>query len=263
MPIKPLKYFKLLLLVNSLPLFSQLQVMQYPVRFSQYYNCYQVINPAHIGSYEKIDIATGDKHLLGNFSKISTYYLAASVRIDPQLGFRNNSFSAIGVFIYNDREGKYLNRTRIYATYAWHGKITKKLRVSGGFHLGAANYSVKGTPLTGDGSDIVPDGTVGVQLYSNKFHFGLSYNQLFNNSIQPLEEVAKLSSYLNFDGSLKINVSPLVLITPSYSWRIPVNNDKMLYDFTLMGSYNNIFALAIGIHDNNKIMNTFELRNKF
>jgi type IX secretion system PorP/SprF family membrane protein len=258
---KPLKYFVFILLATSLPLFSQYQVIKYPVRFSQYYNSYQIINPSFTGTYHFIDVSVGDKHQLGDLNKISTYYLSASARLDSKKKSRNSSFSALGLFVYNDHEGKYLNRTRFYASYAWHGNITHKIKVSGGFHMGAMSYSVKGTPLTGDGSDIAPDGAVGVQVYRKDFHFGFSYNQIFNNSIQPLEEIAKLSPYLNFEGSINFNTGSFVILTPSYSIRIPVIDNKNLFDITLMARFKQNIAFIIGIHDNNKMMNTVEIQS--
>jgi type IX secretion system PorP/SprF family membrane protein len=252
-----------IMLCCPITIIGQLQTIKYPVRFSQYYNCYSLINPAGSGAYNNFEIITGDKHLLGNFSKISTYYLNANIRIAGRNIRKNSSFSSLGILVYNEREGKYLNRSRFYATYAWHGYITNQLKFSGGFQIGAMNYSVKGTPLSGDGSDTAPDGIVGVWLYNKWFHLGASYNQIFNSKIQPLDEIAILSPYLNIDGSCNFSFSDVLKVSPSFLYRISTNDDLYSGDYSIMIGYKNKIATAIGIHENNRLINSFEIINIF
>jgi type IX secretion system PorP/SprF family membrane protein len=240
---------------------GQLQTNKYPVRFSQYYNCYSLINPAASGAYTNYDISVGDKHLLGNFSKVSTYYLSLNKRIALRNYRTNTSYSSLGVLFYNDREGKYLNRSRFYASYAWHGNISKKIKISAGFQMGAMNYSVKGTPLSGDGSDAAPDGNIGVWIYNHWFHMGISYNQIFNSKLQPLDEIAILSPYSNIDGNLALNISEQFSFSPSWSLRVPITDNIFYTDVTLNFCYKNKIAAIIGVHNNKQFVNSIEIRN--
>jgi hypothetical protein len=233
----------------------------YPVSFSQYFNCFSLVNPAASCSLNKYEITVGDKKFLGSFNKISTYYLNAAMRFGNN-GYRyNSSFSSAGVFVSNEQEGKYLNRCRFYAIYTWHGSLSENIKISGGFHLGAMSYLVKGTPLSGNGSDIAPDGSVGIWIYNTSFHIGASYNQIFNSKIQPLDEVAILSPYLNFDGNYEFSLSENFRLSPSFSVRKPLKDSFYLFDYTLSAGFKNVFEVATGIHDSNKLINTVEIKH--
>jgi type IX secretion system PorP/SprF family membrane protein len=235
--------------------------MKYPVRFGQYYNCFSLINPAATGAEEKAEVSVEDQNLLGDFSKVSTFYLNASIRISPNNLRMNSSFSALGVMLYNEREGKYLNRSRVYLMYAWHGYLTRTLKIAGGLQLGVMNYNVKGTPLSGDGSDIAPDGIAGLWLYSKKFHLGASYNQLFKSKLQPLNEITILQPYFNFDGSYKLDLPANFCLIPSFSMRLSPEKKGTRIDFTTQLCYKDKIALATGIHDNFRMIHSVEIRN--
>jgi hypothetical protein len=257
------KYIVFVLLLIHFQLFGQLEVPRYPVRFAQYYNNLSMTNPSLAGQNKDFEFSTGDKRLLGNLSKISTYYLNLNMRISSSRASMNAPYSAIGAFFYNDREGKYLNRTRFYLTYAWHGNITKNVKVSGGFRLGGMNYSVKGTPLSGDGSDFSSDGVIGFSVYSTWFYIGASYNQIFKSSIQPLEEVAILTPFYNISGGVNLKLSELFRIRALYSLQIPTLDEEKLSDATFVFVYHEKLEFVLGIHDNNRLVNSFGLKNIF
>ena len=239
MYIRGVKYFLLVIMFFSRILHSQEDASLYPVQFSQFYNCYPLVNPASAGTHTDYDAAMGNQKLLGNFSKISTYYLNANMRVINRRGIQNAPFSTVGTLIYNDREGKYLNRSRFYLTYVWHGHVSKNMSVSGGFHLGGMNYSVKGTEISGDGSDIVPDGMIGVQIYNKVFQAGVSYNQIFKSQVQPLEEVATLMPYLNGTISANYKINEDILFRPDFLIRVPTTNEKQkTLDLTLLPNSN-------------------------
>jgi type IX secretion system PorP/SprF family membrane protein len=252
------KIFILLISIShALFLNGQSEVVRYPVRFSQYYNSYPLLNPSAIGSLSKIELSFGNKRLLGNFSNISTYYFNANLRISPKKGI-NKPFSALGVLFYNDREGKYLNRSRFYLIYAWHGNLSQKIKFSGGFQIGGFNYAVKGTPLSGDGSDLKPDAAVGLQIYNSNFHVGISVNQVFNSKVQPLEEITILAPYLNITGDWKYKISEPLLFVPNFAVFIPLsayekNANKVLVDFNLNLTINQILFVSAGLHNNDMI----------
>lgn len=257
------KYIVFVLLLIHFQLFGQLEVPRYPVRFAQYYDNLSLINPSLAGQNKDFEFSAGDKRLLGNLNKISTYYLNLNMRISSSRASMNAPYSAIGAFFYNDREGKYLNRTRFYLTYAWHGNITKNVKVSGGFHLGGMNYSVKGTPLSGDGSDFSSDGVIGFSVYSKWFYVGASYNQIFKNTIQPLEEVSILTPFYTVSGGVNLKLSELIRIRTLYSLQIPTLDEEKLLDATFVFVYHEKFEVALGLHDNNRLVNSFGLKNIF
>ncbi len=213
------------------------------------------------GTYSDYNASMGNQRLLGSFSKISTYYFNANMRIPNNRGYQNAPYSAIGVLFYNDREGKYLNRTRMYLSYVWHAHVSKNLSISGGFHAGGMNYSVKGTDLSGDGSDIVPDGTLGFQMYNDLFFVGISYSQMFRSKVQPIEEIAHLLPYFNTMAGMKVNISSDFKLKPDVLVRITSHPEKYDISFNTMGIWQDKVAFGVGLHANNSIVNTFELRN--
>lgn len=252
-------------MVFGLSLKGQDRIPQYPVRFTQYYTCYSFLNPAMAGTFSTLELSLGNQRLMGNLSKVSSYYLSANYRITRQTNNRK-PFSTVGIILYNDREGKYLNRTRFYALYSWHGTIRNDLKLSGGLQIGGMNYSVKGTPLTGDGSDIGPDASVGVQLYNPLFHVGVSVNQVFNSEVQPLEEITQLAPFLNFLGEIKLELSEWLIMKPIVSFQFPIIHrderySRNLYDATLLFNIQEKFTIATGIHNNDRLVLTAGLNN--
>ncbi len=258
-------YIVFFALIFGATLSAQETIPLYPVRFTQHYNCYSLINPALAGTFARFELSLGNQRMLGNLSKVSTYYLNANYRITRQRN-RRKPFSTIGIILYNDREGKYLNRTRFYALYSWHGTIRNELKISGGLQIGGMNYSVKGTPLTGDGSDLKPDASVGIQLYNPLFHLGLSVNQVFNSEVQPLEEIALLAPFLNILGEFKLEASEWLLIKPTLSFHFPLtNNDarysRNLYDVAILFRLQEKLTIATGIHNSDRIALTAGINN--
>lgn len=232
---------------------SQDRVSKYPVRMCQYYNSYALINPALTGNRADYELSTGHQRLIGNFSKVSTYYLNASMRlsIKPK---NNNPFSVIGLRFFNDMEGKYLNRTRGYLGYSWHANLTRKLKFSAGLEIGGMNYSVKGTPLSGDGSDMKPDASAGIGIYNSTFQVGLSMSQLFKSEVQPLEEITVLYPFINLTAERKFKVLENTVLIPSTSIRILTEDSEASVDINLGVLVKKKLFVSAGTHNNNKVV---------
>jgi hypothetical protein len=210
------------------------------------------------GTYSDMELSMGNQRMRGNLSKISSYYALANFRIRFNDRY-NIPFSALGIIFYNDQEGKYLSRNRLYLTYAWHTKIFRETNISGGLSIGAMNYSVKGTPLSGDGSDIRPDATAGFQVYRKSAYLGISVSQLFNSEVQPLEEITVLSPYINIDGGIKLHAGEKVWIKPTTSIQFPLYDASQLlyrnrFSFNVQMNLLNKFGTGIGLHNNEKMV---------
>jgi hypothetical protein len=204
------------------------------------------------GSLGKVEISVENQRLLGNFNNVSTYYFNGNVRIFPKQKL-NGPFSVTGILLYNDREGKYLNRTRCYLLYAWHANLTGNMKFSAGFAIGGMNYSVKGTALSGDGSDIKADGSIGMSIYNPTFQTGISIGQIFNSEVQPLEEITVLHPFLNLTAEKKFLINSKLVIVPSTSIRILFENKTSLADANLSFLIRNKLFISSGIYNNNKI----------
>ncbi len=231
----------------------QEQVCKYPYRFSFYSNCNTFVNPAHAACHSRGEIALGNKRMFGTISNISATYFFVNIRIQPEN--KDKPFSTAGILLYNDSEGKYLNRTRFYACYSWHGNLSHTVKFSAGLFLGGMNYSVKGTALSGNGSDTKMDGSVGINVYNRSFYTGIAVGQVFNSKVQPLEEVTILSPFVNIVASktflpgrvysLKTSIHSTLLL-PSGD----IDSVKTKNDVNLEFIVKNNFLVSAGIHDN-------------
>ncbi len=232
--------------------FSQGSVSRYPIRFDQYYSCYATVNPSAAGTLSMNEFSVGNQRLMGNFSSISTYYFNANFRLQ-KIRLEDGSFSTLGLIIYNDKEGKYLNRTRAYALYSWHSKLTTKINFSGGFSIGGMSYFVKGTALSGGGSDLVPDGSLGIRFYNNSFHVGIAASQVFNNKVQPIEEITYLKTFINLTGSKLFIISDNVRMTPHFNLRLNWRNSENRLDINVNTEIGKLLFITAGIHNNDNI----------
>ncbi len=210
-------FFYLLLIIRAS---GQSSYSYYPVQFSQYMRYNQFFNPASIGADSRIGTTLGSRNHVGNFSGISTYF-ASIIFALKEISRPVKPYNVLGLKIDRDREGKYIGRTRVYAMYAFHFKLSKDYYFSGGVDAGILNISVKGTPSTGDESEFIPDANSGIWLYNESFYFGFSINQLFNGRLQPYQEISVMRRHINITAMKKIELSRIVTIKPSFLIRFP------------------------------------------
>jgi type IX secretion system PorP/SprF family membrane protein len=159
-----------------------------PVLLGNFRENYSFFNPAVANTESKFDFFVTNQRNTGAWSGIQQYLAATSMRI----GKNKDKFHSLGATLQGEQEGELLRRTRIYANYAFHLKLSKKLWASTGMALGAMNYLVVGTNSSAGGADFAPDGTVGLLVYNENIKIGISVGQMFNNSVQPIVEVYKL-----------------------------------------------------------------------
>jgi type IX secretion system PorP/SprF family membrane protein len=192
---------------------GQTQVENFPLQFSQFTNSYPLTNPASIGAINNKEATLGYQQPIKGFTGVSTYFLHLGI-VPYKLKHNAKSKNVIGLRFYNDKEGAYIKRTRFYAVYAFHTKITSKINFSGGIDFGGMNYAVKSTPSTEGRSTINFDSNAGIWLYNNDFHVGISLNQLLKSDFQPFNEITKLPFHINFSASKNLINSPDIILTP-------------------------------------------------
>lgn len=233
----------------SFEVVAQNEIKSLPIPFGQYMRSLPLINPAVAGSYSKAELNTGVQRQGGNWSNINTYYFNANFRLTKDLKQAHqqtkipseetyddsltieedtteefsslpNSYHVAGVTLIGDKEGEFLNRTGLYALYAWHTRIRPSVYLSAGAMVGFKNYSVNENYVNGGGSSFAPDGNIGLYLYGNRFNLGVSANQIFNGKLAPLREVTRLIPHLNVMGSRTWQISRYFAFKPSVLFRI-------------------------------------------
>lgn len=215
------------------------------------------MNPATAGSKSDYEFALGNQRMFGAIASVSSSYFIANMRI--QHGRPDKPFSSAGVLLYNDSEGKYLNRTRFYASYSWHGNVSQKVKFSAGLLLGGMNYSVKGTALSGNGSDTKADGAAGISFYSDNFHVGISVEQLFNSKVQPLQEITVLSPRANISASKTFFPDEDYRLITSFAsaMMFPDGSDSTmntLTDINILLELKKYLMISAGLHNNTMLV---------
>ncbi len=239
-------------------IFAQNETKSLPIQFGQYMRSYSLLNPASAGSQARAEINTGVQRNGGNWSNIGTYFFNANIRLTPDkitvpLSEINeneeeeeeetitdttaytddytiettqegpplpNNFHVGGLSLIGDQEGAFLNRTGVYALYAWHTRISPTVFLSAGVSAGVKNYSVDDSYVYGGGSSFAPDGNIGLYLYTSKYNLGISANQIFNSKLTPLREASRLVPHLNVQTSRVFELNRFLLLKPSLLVRV-------------------------------------------
>jgi type IX secretion system PorP/SprF family membrane protein len=121
--------------------------------------------------------------------------------------FKKRPQMAVGGIIINDKSGL-IQRTSFYASYSYHIKLGKKLKMGFGLAAGGAQYNVKiynAKPYPTDKDDPFLsnnilnansfDANAGIYLYSKKFFLGFSSLQMINGKIYWQNSIGKLTPH--------------------------------------------------------------------
>lgn len=208
--------------------------LEYPFHFYQYSLNPSLFNPSFAGLTAPIELNAGNCSYV-SYLKAKYNYANGNLRFSYKKG-SSQPENAIGFRVSSYNEGKYISGTRIYMVYAYHAKISNRLRVSGGLDMGFINYSIKGTPSTGQFAESRFDSNVGILLYGPKFYLGFSGNQLMNGEFKPLEEVLELKRYFTvtaskrfeFQENYQLSLTSRVC-TPYYNRTLTDISSRMLF----------------------------------
>ena len=156
--------------------------------YSQYAFNGLLLNPAIAGSTEFSPIIlTARQQWVGIADAPKTQAISGYT----QMG-RNDNIG-VGGYIYNDKFGP-VSRTGIQGIFAYHLKITSKIKLGLGLSVSAFQYKLDESKLNIiDANDVVitgktetafvPDANFGAYLYHKKYYIGLTAAQLFQFSV--------------------------------------------------------------------------------
>ncbi|MBI1289480.1 MAG: type IX secretion system membrane protein PorP/SprF [Flavobacteriales bacterium] len=186
MTMKRLLYISTLVLGFSLSSFAQ-QIPQY----SQYMLNSYILNPAMTGENDYWEVKSNNRlHWIGINDAPRTFILSAN-------GPFKKYNMGMGGSVFADITGP-TSRVGVYLSYAYHLKLSKKLRLGMGMSLGLLQYRIDGTKVTlyQNGDPVFPnqmmtvytaDATFGLNLKHKNFNFGISIPQLIGNKLKFLE----------------------------------------------------------------------------
>ena len=178
------------------------KVSKTPFQFNQFFQSYALFNPASAGHEAELELYAAYSGYTGIRKTIYNLFTTLNYRIAEN----ENRKHILGVNLFGDVEGKYLSRTRVHLNYAYHLNLNEQYTLSAGASLGFYNSTIKVNQFTGGGSDIAPDGNVGLWFYNHSFAIGVAYGQIFNSTVQPIIEITELTPYWNLNAYKTIQI---------------------------------------------------------
>ncbi len=182
------------------------QAQQRP-HYSQYMMNQYLLNPAVGGTSDHYDFRLGHRSqwygiknpTTGDNIAPQTSYLSGHAHLGRHIGpnarrHKNESdwHHGFGGLVIHDVTGP-TSRTSAYGSYSYNTKISKKLTISVGAAIGFQQYKLDGSKLIlsdqstgalGTSVDWAPDMNLGYWLYHEKYYFGASINQIFQNKLK-------------------------------------------------------------------------------
>jgi hypothetical protein len=176
-----------------------------------------------------LEFISGTQQYTGYFRDISTQYAMVGIQL-PMRQDKNRPRNILSVRFLNDQEGAYISRNRGYLGYGFHTRVFSDFYLGGGLEIGSMGYVVEGTPSTGNASRYVIDGTAGLSFYNEHLTTGFSINQVFNNDVQPLNEVTRLYRHMNLFAGYNLILTENAELYPSVMVRFPY---EVAYNYNL------------------------------
>ena len=202
---------------------SGLKAQQVP-QYAQYMLNNYILNPAVSGTEDYYEVKSNNRYQwVGVTDAPRTYVLSVH-------GPHRKHNMGFGGAVYSDVTGP-TSRTGAYLSYAYHVKLSQKLKLSFGLGFGVMQFKIDGSKITlKEGNDpamsngvmsvISPDATFGIQLYTKKFYFGVSMPQLIGNKLKFFDNVSdaqsRLARHLLIMGGYTFNLGDNWTVQPSF-----------------------------------------------
>jgi type IX secretion system PorP/SprF family membrane protein len=251
---------KYLVIAWVLLLAAQIGHAQPMFQFSQYmFNDY-ALNPAIGGTHDYWQIRSNYRlQWAGLPDGPQTYMLGA-------YGPHKTMPMGYGGYIFNDIVGA-VSYLGMYGSYAYNIKISGDIRLSMGLLLGVVQQKVDFSVLSesdpiftsGTPNKFIPDGTLGVYLYTSQYFAGVTMTHLFFNNLSLLSEYdegfntadARLKPYFNIQGGYKYNINRNFDLEPSVLMKASPNFD-FITDINIRTIYQKMVWGGLGLRYNFK-----------
>lgn len=176
-----------------LPLSSGAQNGIIPLSLLKLRDNYSFDNPASAVLSESFDLKLLHSSYTNLPGKAGLNYADANFTIKKEAG---NNAHIPGLLIHSEYETSILKRTRFYLRYSWNTKITEKMKLSAGLHVGFLNYSIRASNSSSGLSSFAPDANLGIWVHGKKINIGISSAQILNAKIIPVSTPYLLKRYL-------------------------------------------------------------------
>ena len=211
-----------IIIIFLLCILGSVSAQQDPM-FTQYMHNPVSINPAYAGSRGTLNaVIMNRQQWVGIDGAPKTMTLSIN---SPFIGYN----VGIGFSLLYDEIGP-TKQVGIYTDYAYHLKVTDKVKLSFGIKGGFNMYDVNTLILLGSQFEnnpkvekmYLPNFGMGSYLYSNRFYFGLSIPKMLQNSLSDNKNTLlnKEERHYYFTGGLMIDIFENVKFKPSFTFRM-------------------------------------------
>lgn len=187
-----------------------------PIVFDQFFQNYNLLNPASSDSSGKAHLRIGNRSLIGLFSGVNRLYVDGDVKIKHR---SLNQYSSLGALVIAYNDGAFISRTKAYVSYSWTTRISSRSSVSAGLAIGVVKYTLLGSEAGGGGASTAFDGNAGLWYIRSKLKIGVSYQQFTRSALTPVNQTFLLIPYLNVNVIYASYISPYVLLTTHVFYR--------------------------------------------
>ena len=175
----------------------------------QFINNHYLVNPANSDTAYSLSVRIGNKAETGLFQGINKMYLDGDWKIKTG---NKSSMHHVGVFVFNNREGNFINRSRLYGRYSWRFRLSRSASLSAGASVGLISYSFRSSQAGVGGSDLAADGNLGVWYLRPNMGVGLSLLHLSSPELSPVSQSFKIFRYSNLIGFREFLLSPMLAV---------------------------------------------------
>ncbi|HIA12054.1 MAG TPA: type IX secretion system membrane protein PorP/SprF [Flavobacteriales bacterium] len=233
-----------------------------------------LVNPAMAGKNDYNLVKTNVRYQwVGISDAPRTFIVSANIPYNPKK-------VGLGGYIFSDIAGP-ITRTGINLAYSYHLNLGDELKLAMGLFAGMMQYKINGADILladeeerylfdGVETAIVPDATFGVNFYTDDYHIGASFNQLFHSKIKQdlfdksSESFGTLTNHLYIHGGYNFEINSTWNIEPSVLVKI-VSPVKPQLDFTTRLFYKEELWLGVAYRSEDavSILLGFELQERF
>lgn len=192
-------------------------------QLSQYTSHDYLYNPAVAGSREWFEMRSAHRNQwVGIQDAPRTFMLSLTTPVARNMG--------IGGFLYTDHVGP-TRRTGAQFSYAYHLRLTDRIRLGFGLSLGLQQFLIDGSKITFHDSydplmdnqlrgSTVPDATFALYLHHQDWWFGAAAPQLLKNRIIYYDErdasLSTLAGHYFIMGGYRLHLSDDLRLEPSF-----------------------------------------------
>ena len=191
--------------------------------FSQYYLNDYLINPAVAGSRPYFEGKSAHRYQWEGITDAPrTYTLSVN-------GPTKNQKMGLGGYLFTDNVGP-TRRTGFNLSYAYHVRVSDKLKLGMGISAGVIQFMIDGSKITLRESDddiitngvqsvLLPDAGFSLYLYHEKYYLGFSAPQLLNSRVTFFKDgrnpEGTLPSHFFMSGGYKFKLAEDFVLEPS------------------------------------------------